>query len=101
MQSNASETAADRAPPHISEVGAAMGEEMLGGEPTAKAEHMIVEMMGHARYGARVEQTSFLGVPMLRCHVLHDPPFEQLVSPAAIFRLTRCSEAQARAACVG
>lgn len=61
----------------------------------------IVEMMGHRRFGAKIEETTFMGAPALRCVSLTEPPFEEwITNPAAIFAVTICEEGIARAACV-
>lgn len=57
--------------------------------------HAIVELMGHRRVGARVDEIEFCGAKMLRLVVLTAPPFEQIVSPQALYAVTFCTEDQA------
>ncbi len=62
-------------------------------------EVMIVEMMGHRRFGAKVAEIERFGGKFLRAEVLTDPPFVHIVAPTSLFALTPCTEAQARSAC--
>ena len=60
----------------------------------------VVELMGHVRYGGLVSKDSQLGTPLIRVDIpQEDGSFvSQLVNPSAIYRLTMCEEAIARAA---
>lgn len=59
----------------------------------------IVELMGHVRFGARVEEVEFCGTKMLRCEVLTEPPFARMVTSQSLYGVTFCTEEQARKAC--
>jgi hypothetical protein len=59
----------------------------------------IVEMMGHKRAAGRIRETTLAGAQMLRLDVpgegdAFEPP--QLIAPAALYRVTMCTEAEAR-----
>ena len=60
------------------------------------------DLMGHRRFGARVEETDVAGVKMLRCEILRaDESIATLVHPQSLFALTPCTEEQARKANAG
>lgn len=61
--------------------------------------HAIVELMGRTRFGALVTEAEVAGVKMLRCELCTPVPCVKLVHPQALFALTPCTEAQAKAAC--
>jgi hypothetical protein len=52
--------------------------------------------MGHRRYGAEIREIERFGGKFLQATVLVATPFQQLVSPSAIYSLTPCTEEQAR-----
>jgi hypothetical protein len=62
------------------------------------SEFAIVELMGHRKFGARVTEVERFGAKMLRAEIL-TPAGEivQTVHPQAIYAVTDCTEAQARA----
>lgn len=65
--------------------------------------YAIVELMGHRRFGARVTNAELAGAKVLRCEVLafvegRPPLLVQHVHPQALYAITECTEAQARAA---
>lgn len=60
------------------------------------ARYAIVELMGHRRLGARVDEVEFCGAKMLQLTVLVPEPFVQLVTPASLYAVTFCTEEQAR-----
>lgn len=62
--------------------------------------YAIVELLGHRRLGGHVMAVTFCGVPMLLVNVPGDGDTvvaTQLVNPQALYCLTPCSEAAARA----
>lgn len=62
----------------------------------------VVELMGHIRTGGRVSKDTMYGTPMLRLDIPQtaepDRFVTQLVNASALYRLTFCDEAIARAA---
>lgn len=80
--------------------------EGAGSEQPAACDHQsetwaIVEIMGHRRYAGRVSQDTALGVPLLRVEVPETkdcPAFEKRFAAGAIYCVTPCTEAAARAA---
>lgn len=59
-------------------------------------EYAIVELMGHQRFGAKIQEAELLGIKMLRCEVLTNPPYERDVHPQSLYAITRCTEERAR-----
>lgn len=64
--------------------------------------HAIVEMMGHRKFGAKVEERELAGVKLLHCAVLAPQGNavlgEQFVNPSSLYALTPCGEDVARKA---
>ena len=61
----------------------------------------IVEIMGHSRFAGRVSECQAFGAPLIRVEVPEvddQPAFEKHFGAAAIFAITPCDEAYARAA---
>jgi len=61
----------------------------------------LVEVMGHVRYAGRISESTQFGVPLLRVEVPEipgQPAFEKHLGGAAIYSITPCTEAVARAA---
>lgn len=58
----------------------------------------IIELMGHIKYGGRIDLTGTMG--LLRIDVPRKglPPVTQLINPASIYRVTMTDEAMATAA---
>lgn len=60
----------------------------------------VVELMGHRRLGGHVTSVTYCGVPMLLVNVPGEGDAvlaSQLYSPSALYCLTPCGEAEARA----
>lgn len=68
-------------------------------EQTSYEGWAIVELLGHHRTAGRIQGATLAGAQMLRLDVpgdgeAFDPP--QFIAPAALYRVTVCTEAQAR-----
>lgn len=67
--------------------------------PTAdEPVYAIVEMKGHARFGARLTTTTLLGIRGAHAEVLSDDKTvaKKIVPPSSVHTLTLCTEEQAR-----
>lgn len=66
-------------------------------EKAAFSEWCVVELMGHVRLGGLVSEFTLAGEGFLRVDVPSEPPLTQIISPKAVYRITPCGEAEARA----
>lgn len=64
-------------------------------------EWAILELMGHRRLAGRVTEQEIAGRPFLRLDTPADTPLTQFYAPQAVYCLTPCDEATARAVAKG
>lgn len=57
----------------------------------------ILELMGHRRLGGLVSEATVAGCAMLRIDIPCEPPVTQFYSGQAVYAITPCGEAEARA----
>jgi hypothetical protein len=62
-----------------------------------EAMHAYIEVMGHQCVAGRVSDVRIGNVTMLRVDILAEGRPPQIINPTSIFRMTPCTEEQARA----